>query len=263
LVALIGMLFPTAWMILTAFKERSAVASANIWDLGEHFPTLNNFVEVFTRWGFETKLQSSIIVALSTTLLGTLVGAPAAFIFTRFRFRQSQNVKFFILSFRFLPPIAVIVPFYYIYSKLGLLDTYQVLIITYMLFTVPFVIWMLASFFEEVPKDLDEAAQVDGCSMLQALMKVVLPAARNGLLVTMFFSFIFAWNEFIFAMLLTRERAQTVPVGTAAFIGAWGMPIEWGLVSAATLIYVVPMFIAVIVLHKHIVRGLTFGAVKA
>ena len=254
---------PTLWMIVTAFKAKEAVVTTDLLYLGKQWPIFDNFNEVATRWTFLPRLRDSFIVAGANTLLCMLLGIPAAYVFARRKFRGSKALQTYILSFRFLPPVTVAIPLFILFSYWGLIDTYQGLIIAHLLFNLPLVIWLLKGFFQDIPKEVDESAMVDGCSVLGAIVRIILPIAKTGIVVCGIFAFIFSWNEFIMALLLTRTAVKTVPIGIAAFLGGFGVAIEWHLVCAAVLTYVLPMFFFILVLQKYIVRGLTMGAVKA
>jgi len=165
-----------------------------------------------------------------------------------------------ILSIRMFPPIAAIIPFFLLYKQLGLIDTRIGLIIAYTGFNLPFAVWIMRGFFDEVPRELDEAALIDGCSPIKVFVRVVLPLAAPGLVATAIFAMIFSWNEFMFALILSRSRSQTMPVGVMGFITHRG--VIWGEIMAAASVIMLPMIVFTFIAQKYLIRGLTFGAVK-
>ncbi|MBC7189938.1 carbohydrate ABC transporter permease, partial [Candidatus Aerophobetes bacterium] len=187
------------------------------------------------------------------------ISIPAAYGITRFRIGY-ENLSFWILSQRMLPPIAVVIPYFLLFKTLNLIDTYLSLIIVYLPFNVGFAVWLLIGFFEEFPKDIEEAALIDGCSRISAILKVILPIVAPGIVVCAIFCFIFCWNEFMFALILTRENAKTVTAQLAAFQSP--TKIMWGEISALVVLAIIPILILALLVQKYLVRGLALGAVK-
>ncbi|MGH6915231.1 MAG: carbohydrate ABC transporter permease, partial [Geminicoccales bacterium] len=202
---------PIVWILLLSVKPAAlALQSPPVFWFE---PTLREFREVFgERSLYPRFMLNSVIVAGGNTLLSLLLGLPAAYAFARLRFRLCHDLLVWILSVRIAPPIAVLLPFYLIMREIGLLDRHLALILIYLTFNLPFLVWIMKGFFEEVPIELEEAARMDGLSTLETFRAVVLPLVRPGIVITAIFAFIFSWNEFLFALVLTNQRAQTLPV---------------------------------------------------
>ena len=209
---------------------------------------------------FVPRFVNSLWVAFGSTALSVLLGVMAAYAFSRFRIPGKDDLLFFILSTRMMPPIAVAVPIYLMYREVGLSDTRLGLILLYTAVNVSLAVWLLKGFIDEIPREYEEAALVDGYTRLQALRKVVLPQAATGIVATAIFCLIFAWNEYAFATLLTSGRAQTAPPFIPIIIGEGGQ--DWPAVAAGTTIVLIPILAFTIVLRKHLLRGITFGAVR-
>jgi multiple sugar transport system permease protein len=260
-------LFPVYWLIVTSLKTRLEMfAIPPKWSFQ---PILDNFVDVFYehRYGlapgptdFPRFLLNSFFISLSSIALVILVGMLASYSFSRFNVKGKDTWLFFILSTRMLPPIAVIIPIYLMYQRLGLLNNYLGLIALYMMFNMAFAVWMMKGFFDEIPRELDEAAMVDGYSRLGAFRKAVLPQALTGIAATAVFCLIMAWNEFLFAYILSGFDTRTVPVALARVRGESG--INWGTITATEVLYITPVIIFTFFLQKYLLRGITFGTVK-
>jgi len=251
-------LFPVYWIVLTSFKPTVDINSAT--PSFVFSPTLENYRDLFTHFEFSGVLLNSIVVTVLTCAVVMLLGVMAAYALARMKVPGEKHISMWILSLRFLPPIAVAIPFYLQWQDLHLLDTYPGLVLVYVAFNLPFAIWMLRGFLADVPIELEEAALLDGLSRLQILRRVVLPVILPGLASTAIFIFVFTWNEYLMALMLTSVTSVTVPVQISKFI----MPytILWGDLSAAVVIRLVPMLAVVFLLQRHIVRGMTLGAVK-
>jgi len=258
-IAAILTLLPTAWAFITSIKKPWDIMTEEPVFIFE--PTIENYVRAFIHpsYLFHQKIINSVIVATSTTIICIALACLAAYALTRFDFKGSSGIAAWILSIRMLPIIAVLIPWFLIFNSLKLIDTYIALIIPYMTFTLPFAVWMIRGFFLAIPRELDEAALTEGYSRLEILWKIILPLAKPGIIITAIFCEIFAWNEFQFALVLARIECMTVPVGLSHFLQ--GYRIEWGPLFAATMVTAIPFIIAAIFLQKHIVRGLTLGAV--
>ncbi len=250
--------FPLLWTVLTAVKPLMLIPqSPPAWLF---VPTLEHFREVLGERGVLTSLTNSLVVAIASTALALLVGAPAAYAFARFRFRGKDSLAFYFLSARMAPPVAMILPFFLIARDLDLLDTQIILIAAYMSFNFGFVIWLLRGFFAEVPVEIDEAALVDGCSRASAFVRVVLPLTAPGLAAAAIICFIFSWNEFLFALILTGINAKTLPVTAAGFVT--DRMVLWGNLCAAAVIIFTPVVIFALLARRHLIRGMTLGAVR-
>jgi len=252
-------LFPIAWTISTSFKTfKEYYTFPPVWI--PHYPTLNNYKYILFTWtsGLKYLLNSTVIASLNTVLV-LLISVPAAYGIARFRIGY-ENLSFWILSQRMLPPIAVVIPYFLLFKKLGLIDTYLSLIIVYLPFNIGFAVWLLIGFFEDFPRDVEEAAMIDGCSRLDAILRVVIPIIAPGIVVCAIFCFIFCWNEFMFALILTRQTAKTVTAQLAAFQSP--TKIMWGEMSALVVFAIIPVFILALLVQRYLVRGLALGAVK-
>lgn len=203
---------------------------------------------------------NSLIIAFGSTVLAVGLGTLAAYGFSRFRVPLKDDLLFFILSTRMMPPIAVAIPIYLMYRELGLSDTRLGMILLYTSVNVSLAVWLLKGFIDEIPREYEEAALIDGYTRFQAFVKVVLPQAATGIAATAIFCLIFAWNEYAFAVLLTSGTAQTAPPFIPIIIGEGGQ--DWPAVAAGTTIFLVPILVFTILLRRHLLRGITFGAVR-
>jgi multiple sugar transport system permease protein len=256
-VTLVVFLFPVYWVFITAFKSGDELyATPPIW-----VPTdfsLRHFARVVETGGLEA-LANSFIVAGSATLLALLVGSLAAYGLARYEV-GGDNLPFYVLSQRFMPPVAVIFPFLLFFKTLKWMDSYQALIIVYLTFNLPYAVWMMRGFFLEIPREIEESALVDGCSPLGAFWRIALPLVTPGLVATGVFCFIFAWTEFFFAVSLTKSHAVPVSVYIVNFFGNLG--VQWGQIGAMSILSVLPLFFLSLIVQRYLVRGLTLGAVK-
>jgi multiple sugar transport system permease protein len=209
---------------------------------------------------FGLRFTNSLIIGFGSTFLAVFLGTLAAYAFSRFKIPLADDLMFFILSTRMMPPIAVAIPIYLMYRELGLSDTRLGMIILYTAVNVSLAVWLLKGFIDEIPREYEEAAMIDGYTRLHAFVKVVLPQAATGIAATAIFCLIFAWNEYAFAVLLTSGNAQTAPPFIPMIIGEGGM--DWPAVAAGTTIFLVPIVVFTILLRKHLLRGITFGAVR-
>jgi multiple sugar transport system permease protein len=251
-------LFPVYWILLTSFKPIQEINSAVPTFI--FTPTAENYQDLFTKFDFAKVLTNSLVVTFASCVAVVVLAIMAAYALARMKVPGEKHIALWILSLRFLPPIAVVIPFYVQWQDLHLLDTYAGLIIVYIAFNLPFAIWLLRGFLADVPMALEEAALLDGLSRLQIIWRIVVPVIMPGIASTAIFTFVFTWNEYLMALMLTSVHAATVPVTIAKFV----MPytILWGALSAAVVIQVVPMLAVVFLLQRHIVRGMTLGAVK-
>jgi multiple sugar transport system permease protein len=206
------------------------------------------------------RFKNSLAIAFGSTFLAVSLGTLAAYGFSRFKVPLAEDLLFFILSTRMMPPIAVAIPIYLMYRELGLSDTALGMILLYTAVNVSLAVWLLKGFIDEIPREYEEAAMIDGYTRMQAFFKVVLPQATTGIAATAIFCLIFAWNEYAFAVLLTSGEAQTAPPFIPTIIGEGGQ--DWPAVSAATTIFLVPILVFTILLRKQLLRGITFGAVR-
>jgi multiple sugar transport system permease protein len=251
--------FPFLYLLLTSFKAPLDTIAVPPTVLPKEW-TMANYGSALSREGVVASFINSLTTATISTILSLLLAVPAAYGITRFRTVTGRVFIMAALVSRMVPPVAVGIPLLSTIRAIGLVDTPTGLAIAHTTVSLPLSIWLMASFFEAVPDDLDEAAKVDGCSRLQALWHVVLPVVTGGLAVTAIFAFLASWNEFLFALLLTAVRAQTTPIVIANFQTQFGL--DWGPMTALATMYSVPVILLTLLLQRHIVAGLTLGAVK-
>ncbi len=254
-------LLPFYVIVTTALKTETAIfAWPPVWVFKPTLQSFYNALFVFGGRGAVSYLINSIVISAVSTFLAVVLGAMAAYGFVRFSFAGKRHLAFWILSTRFAPPVAFIVPIYLMVQKLGLLDSHIALILIYTAMNLSLVIWILRGFFAEIPIEIEEAALVDGYSRLQIFWRVAVPLVRPGIVSTAILSAIFSWNEFLYAMVLTQSRAATLPVYLAGFSNSMGL--AWGEYMAVGTLAVLPILVFTFALQKYLVRGLTFGAVK-
>lgn len=259
--ALVITLLPVYWMAITSLKTQVEVFVSPP-TFAPQRPTSENYVSLFANRNMGAYLLNSLIVVGASVLLALAIGSLAAYALARFNMgRLNDRLSFWVLAPRMIPPIAIVVPIFLILQQFGLLNRRLGLILVYTAFNLPFVVWMMRSFFQEVPIDLEEAAMVDGASRLSAFWHVMLPLAAPGLVATAIFAIIVTYNEFFFALTLTSTpAAATLPVGTAALIGK--TQTLFGEMAAAGVVATVPIVFFALLVQRHLVRGLTMGAVK-
>lgn len=286
-------LTPVVWMSMTAFKSYpDAVASP---PKVAFDPTMEGIITLLTRrrqmtdeqkavyaqnenlnWAdrvmlksgqailgqsdYVKRLRNSLIIASTSTVLSVTLGLLSAYAFSRFRIPGKGDLLFFILSTRMLPPVVVTIPIFLMYRQLGLYDTHAGLILLYTAFNLSFSVWLLKGFIDEIPKEYEEAALVDGYTRLQAFIRIVMPEAMTGIAATTVFCFIFAWNEYAFALMLTADKARTAPPHIPSMIGT-GL-VEWAAIAAGSLFFLIPVVIVTFALRKYLLRGVTFGAIR-
>lgn len=271
--------FPLYWILISSFKTRADIVSTvpSYIPFVQFQPTLANYSDVFitrtTSTGegstvtasadvsrFRDRLINSVIITGASTTLAVVVGTLTAYAVSRFRIPLESDFMFFVLSTRMLPPIVVLIPIFVLFTNLGLRDSYFGLIILYTAFNLPFVVWIMKGFFDEIPAEYEDAAMVDGYSRFQAIYKIVLPEALPAMAATAVFSIIVSWNEFVLANFLNRDAAATVPPFLNSIIGVGA--VEWGRLAAASVVYVLPVVIFTFLVRNHLLRGVTFGAVR-
>ncbi len=293
LIALL-MLVPVIWMGLTAFKTRPDAVAAPPVLLFQ--PSLEGFISLLTErrqmtqseitaaeanrdqldWAnqiallrgqtiigtsaFPRQLVNSLIIAGASTFFSVGFGVLSAYAFSRFNIPGKDDLLFFILSQRMLPAVVVTIPIFLMYKEVGLYDTHFGMVLLYTSFNLSFSVWLLKGFIDEIPKEYEEAALVDGYTRLQAFRKIVLPQAITGIAATTVFSLIFSWNEYAFALMLTSDVARTAPPSIPLVLGTGG--IEWAAIAAGSLAFLIPVVIVTFVLRKHLLRGVTFGAIR-
>jgi multiple sugar transport system permease protein len=255
---LIWTLLPVYWTLLTSLKT---IQQMNVMPpLFVFTPTFANYIKILSGDALLT-FRNSLVISICSVAVGILVGFPAAYVLARVNFRARGHANFYILSMRIAPAFAFLVPYYLTFRFLGLLDTYLAMVMVYTTITLPFSVWMLESVFSEVPIEVEEAALVDGCTPTQVMMRIVAPLAAPSIAATAILSFVFCWNEFFFALILTGENTRTVPVMVTSLIGLMG--VDWVKMSAAGILAIIPTIILALFAQKYLVRGLTMGAIKA
>lgn len=209
---------------------------------------------------FTSRYKNSVIITLVSTALTILLGTLAAYAFSRFKMKGKDDLLFFILSTRMLPAVVVLIPIFLMFRKLGLGDTHFGLILLYTAFNLSFAVWVLKGFIDEIPVEYEEAALVDGYTRFQTFWKIIVPQARTGIAATAVFCFIFAWNEYGFAFIMSKSKAQTIPPWLTTQMGVLGY--DWGAAAAGTFLFIIPALVFTILLRKSLVRGITFGAIR-
>ncbi len=259
--------FPLFWTVVTSFKSPIDVfRGPKYMPFIDFKPSLKAWNNMFVRDRQQilVPLINSIIIVSTSTFLAVGIGSMAGYSLSRFTFKlgrfSNKDLAFWVISQRFIPPIAIIIPVLIMFRVLRLLDTRLGMIIVYTAFNLPFVIWLMRDYFNSVPQDIEEAAMVDGCSRLATFVRIVLPLAFPGLIVSFLFSFVMAWNEFFFALILTFQKAQTIPLLIAGQSTQRG--VEWWNISAMAIITILPALIITLILQRRLVSGLTLGAIK-
>lgn len=286
-------LIPVIWIVLTAFKTQPD--AINIPPKLFFQPSMQGFVSLFTdrrelsqieaeqlrqnpdlNWAdrvalergqtitgpsqYANRLTNSLIIAGASTVLSVVLGLLSAYSFSRFNIPGAGDLLFFILSTRMLPPVVVTIPIFLMYRSIGLQDNHLGMILLYTVFNLSFSVWLLKGFLDEIPREYEEAAMVDGYTRLQAFFRIVLPQALTGIAATTVFCLIFAWNEYAFALMLTTDKARTAPPAIPSVLGRGG--IEWNTIAAGSLLFLIPVVIVTFALRRYLLRGVTFGAIR-
>jgi multiple sugar transport system permease protein len=254
---ILAVVFPIIWIVLTSFK-----APRDVYALSLAFtPTLENFRTVFEHpWNLGDKLLNSLVVSIATVVAAIPIATMAAYGFSRFEFPGKRVLFIMIIATQFVPAAIVVLPYYLMFREFGLLDSYAGLILVNLSIVLPYAVWMIKGFIDAVPIDMEESAVIDGASRLRALREIVVPAAMPGLITAALFCFTLTWNEFLFALILTKQKALTLPVGLIGFHTERGD--LWELMAAAGVMITLPMFLLSFVFQKHFIRSLTSGAVR-
>jgi multiple sugar transport system permease protein len=259
LVVLAFALFPFYWMVSSSLKEQTdLLASPPVWLFT---PTLANYQAIFADQTVTNAILNSLIVASATTVLSLLLGAPAAYALARFEFRGKADLWFWFISNRMVSPIVLALPVYVLSRQVGLLNTHWVLILVYLTFNLPIVVWICTDQFRSIPRDLEQSARLEGASQFDIFWRIYLPLGIPGVAVSAIFAFIFSWNELLYALvLITSQGLKTAPVIATNFMSGYELP--WGKIMATGTLIVLPVTVFALVVSRHMVRGLTMGATK-
>lgn len=258
---IVVMLFPIYWLVLTSLKPGALVqTSPPVFSTTEL--TLSSFDELLARKPVVAFFLNSTIVAFGSTVIAVVFGSMAAFVLSKtfLALRLRRAILLWVLLTRIFPPVVLVIPYFTILRDLGLVDTHVGLILTHVGYTLPLVIWLMLGFFAELPNELDRAAVLDGCSLWRRFWRISMPLVLPGLAVAAIFAFIFSWNEYLFASILTAETSQTLPVAMSSFVGQ--LQQQWGPMSALGVLMLIPVAVLALAAQRYIVQGLTFGAVK-
>lgn len=251
-------LFPFYWMVSSSFKNQAdLLASPPVWLFT---PTFANYADIFSDEKVLRAIVNSLVIATLTTAISVLLGAPAAYALARFDFRGKSDLWFWFISNRMISPIVLALPVYLLALQMNILDTHLVLILIYLTFNLPIVVWICTDQFRSIPIELEQAARLDGASQFTIFRKIYIPLGLPGIAVSAIFSFIFSWNELLYALVLTRRTVQTAPVMATSFMSGYELP--WGKIMATGTVIVLPVTIFALLVSKHMVRGLTMGATK-
>lgn len=267
-ILLVWTVFPFVWILLTSLKSPGDILSVP--PKFAFTPTFDNYAALVigerhgqyatTRPDFPLFFLNSVIISVGAVALSLAAAIPAAYALARFDFPPKNALAFVFMSFRFVPFIAFVIPLYLLYQRVGLYNTHTGLILAYQLITLPFTVWMLRSFFQEIPLEIQEAAKIDGCSWLGVLTRVILPLSMPGIAVTVILGFMFCWNAFNYPLMLAGRETFPVTVGAIQFISY--EQVLWGQMAAATIVAALPQLVLSLMVQKYIVRGLTMGAVR-
>ena len=250
-------IFPILWMLLASFEPHQSIINQAAHGIFEFEPTLENYIKVFTEYDFLKYTKNSMIVAVLAVFFSLIIGLPAAYAVARFKMRKSSVV---VLLVRMIPGISFLLPWFTIFSKLGLRNTYTSLILSHMLIALPFIIWIMIPNFEAIPRDLGEAACIDGCTQYGAFFRISLRLSTPGIITAALLAFIFSWNNFMFSLVLAGRDTTTLPVAVFNFVSY--AYIDWGGLMAASVAITLPIVVLSLCLQKYIISGLTAGAVK-
>lgn len=250
---------PLLWIVTTSFKtDADAYAVPIRWVWFDW--TLKNYKAVLAKNSMLMNFENSFIVAIFSSAISLFIGIPAAYALSRFNMKRKDAMANWILSTRMAPAIVAAIPYYVLSRKIGMYDSKVLLVCMHVLIVLSWVVWMMRSFFDDIPVSIDESCMVDGCSRIGALVRMILPLSKSGIMATLIYSLILSWNEYYFAFVLTSTKAQTMPAAISQFLSVSGL--MWGQMCAAGTLIMLPILIFVFFAQKHLIRGLTMGAVK-
>jgi len=251
-------LIPVGWVVVTSIKPRDAIFTVPPTLFFK--PIIHHYVRALKTLGIGAGICNSLIIALTATAITLIVAVPAGYAYARYRFKFKKELSFFTLFTQMIPPISLLIPFFVILQKLKMFDTYTGMIMTHLTLLIPVSIWLMITYFQDLPREMEEAALIDGASPFTAFLQIMLPQVAGGIAVTAILAFMTSWNEFLYASILTGSRVQTVPVAIFSFLTT--EETLWGPFAATGTMIMIPVVIVVLIAQKHIIRGLTFGAIK-
>jgi ABC-type glycerol-3-phosphate transport system permease component len=254
------LLLPIIWLILSSFRSSDSIQSGRLVPYPTEL-TGSNYLEAFRISNLTTFLANSFLIAISVMLLSVFIGSLGAYALSRFKLRGKNTFMMLALLPQFFPYVLILIPFYILMSNIGLVDTHLGLILTHTSITLPFALWMLTGYFDAIPRDLDQAALIDGCSRMGVLFRIIYPIAIPGMVVAGFFAFVVSWGDYLFVSILSQSpETQTLPIGLQTFMSS--LQVKWGLITAGTVIAIVPTIVFFAIVQRRLVAGLTAGAVK-
>ena len=254
------LLLPIVWLVLSSFRNTDSIQSGRLFPYPSEL-TVTNYVEAFRIANLTTFLVNSFIIAITVMLLVVFIASLGAYALSRFRLRGRNIFMMLALTPQFFPYVLILIPFYVLMSNIGLVDSHLGLILTHTSITLPFALWMLTGYFAAIPRDLDQAALIDGCSRLGVLFRIIYPIAIPGMVVAGFFAFVVSWGDYLFVSILSQSpETQTLPIGLQTFMSS--LQVKWGLITAGTVIAIVPTIVFFAIVQRRLVAGLTAGAVK-
>ena len=254
------LLLPIVWLVLSSFRNTDSIQSGRLVPYTSEL-TVMNYVEAFRIANLTTFLVNSFIIAITVMLLVVFIASLGAYALSRFHLRGKNIFMMLALMPQFFPYVLILIPFYVLMSNIGLVDSHLGLILTHTSITLPFALWMLTGYFNAIPRDLDQAALIDGCSRLGVLFRIIYPIAIPGMVVAGFFAFVVSWGDYLFVSILSQSpETQTLPIGLQTFMSS--LQVRWGLITAGTVIAIVPTIVFFAIVQRRLVAGLTAGAVK-
>ena len=254
------LLLPIVWLVLSSFRNTDSIQSGRLLPYPSEL-TVTNYVEAFRIANLTTFLVNSFIIAITVMLLVVFIASLGAYALSRFHLRGRNTFMMLALMPQFFPYVLILIPFYVLMSNIGLVDSHLGLILTHTSITLPFALWMLTGYFAAIPRDLDQAALIDGCSRLGVLFRIIYPIAIPGMVVAGFFAFVVSWGDYLFVSILSQSpETQTLPIGLQTFMSS--LQVRWGLITAGTVIAIVPTIVFFAIVQRRLVAGLTAGAVK-
>jgi ABC-type glycerol-3-phosphate transport system permease component len=254
------LLLPIVWLVLSSFRNTDSIQSGRLLPYASEL-TVTNYVEAFRIANLTTFLVNSFVIAISVMFLVVFIGSLGAYALSRFNLRGKNTFMMLALMPQFFPYVLILIPFYILMTNIGLVDSHLGLILTHTSITLPFALWMLTGYFNAIPRDLDQAALIDGCSRLGVLFRIIYPIAIPGMVVAGFFAFVVSWGDYLFVSILSQSpETQTLPIGLQTFMSS--LQVRWGLITAGTVIAIVPTILFFAIVQRRLVAGLTAGAVK-